>query len=54
MIVRIDMLDMSGAAFAGAAATPRTFAERCAAALTALGLAGGGTADSAAQQTLVR
>ncbi len=42
------------AALAGAAASPRTWAERYAAALTALGLAPGAQADSDSQQTLLR
>jgi ATP-dependent helicase/nuclease subunit B len=47
-------LAQAQAAVAGAAASPRTWAERYATALSALGLSAGPQADSAAQQTLVR
>ena len=47
-------LSQAQAALGGAAASPRTWAERYAAALRALGLAAGAQADSDAQQTLVR
>ena len=47
-------LSQAQAALAGPAANARTWAERSRAALSALGLAAGGQADSEAQQTLMR
>jgi ATP-dependent helicase/nuclease subunit B len=47
-------LAQAQAALAAAGGTPRLWAERCAAALTALGLAAGAASDRGAQQTLMR